>query len=49
MEQSTLSIRYTRLDPNTGIIKQDGKYFAVAEARGEREEKKKTKKTTLWP
>lgn len=43
MEQSTLSIRYTRLDPNTGIIKQDGKYFAVAEARGEREEKKKKK------
>lgn len=47
MEQSTLTIRYTRLDPNAGIIKQDGKYFAVAEARGEGEGKKKN--PTLWP
>lgn len=29
------------MDPNAVIIKQDGKYFAVAEARGERKEKKK--------
>lgn len=31
MKQSTLSIQYTKLDPNAVIIKQDGKYFAVPE------------------
>lgn len=45
MKQSALSIQYTKLDLNSVIINQDGKYFAVPEARKDKKNNQTNNKT----